>query len=88
MMTSRETRNRFNYLSLPDKAALVDGYGHHVISIASPDGKYDVRLYEIDCVYVEVFYNLHTRMVDQIWMPSYWEMDAYASNVSIKDLYV
>jgi hypothetical protein len=85
-MVTKEARNKFNYLSLEDKASLLSGYAHHLECMDTPDGKYFINIYELNAVYIEVFYNTRTKTIDQIWMPSYDELDCYLKQISIRSL--
>lgn len=85
-MDSKEVRNRFNYRSLDDKASLVTNYGHHLAIFTANHGKYTINLYHIDNFFVEVFYNTGTKRIDQIWMPSFKELDDYMGSISLQYL--
>ena len=84
---NKEARDRFNHMSLFDKAKILSGYCHLIWRVDNVERKYNVLVYELNGTFIEAFVNIHTRDVDEIWMPSYQELNSYLSHISIKDLW-
>lgn len=85
---TKDILNRFNELPLEKKAVLVSSYGMWLLCVHTPDGKYTVCLYSLESTIIEVFVNKKTQLIDQIWMPSYQELDCYMKNININSLMV
>lgn len=75
---------RFNDLALPDKAWLVYEFGNLLYTMEYYDHR--IHLYELNSNYVELYYNIATRQIDNIAVANYKSLDKYLSRIVIGTL--
>jgi hypothetical protein len=83
-MTTREDIAAFNSFSLQEKAQLMTTFAAvYLMDVETACGVYTVNIYDLAGSFIEVFYNKKTKQVDQIWMPTYEEIDCYLSYIKL-----
>jgi hypothetical protein len=75
---------KFNELSVIDRALLVAEFGHFIKSCEY--NEYRVHLYRINHQYIEVYYNIYTRCVENILLAKYADLDKHIINVDLRNL--
>ena len=75
-------QNKFNDLTLPDKALIIAEYGIFISQQQYYD--YRVHLYSLHRNFVEVFYNCLTRHIERITlMTDLRDIDKYLVNITL-----
>ena len=72
---------RFNNLSLSDKCTLVTNYGKWLWWV-STEG-FRISVFELEGEIVEVWYNITSRTIRGIRIPSYKDLDIHISHISL-----
>lgn len=75
---------KFNELPITDKALIVAEYGMFMQSVEFYD--YRVHLYTLNSQFIEVYYNILTRQVENITLVTYSEMDKYLVRIVLPNL--
>lgn len=75
----------FDYLTLRDKALIVDEFGDLLTSIEYYDDR--IYLFSLNGHFVEVHQNIDHRQIHKISIASYREMDKYLSRIIIGNLW-
>lgn len=74
----------FNYLTLRDKALIVDEFADLLTSIEYYDDR--IHLYSLNVHFLEVYQNIDTQQIYRISIASYKELDKYLSRIIIGSL--
>jgi hypothetical protein len=74
----------FNELSPDQKLLLIEDIGTPVFSMEYYDHR--INLYALNNMFVEVYHNIETKMVDRMESIAYNELDKYLSRILIDNL--
>jgi hypothetical protein len=77
---------RFNELSLVDKAWLVAEFGDLLLSMEHYDHR--VHLFSLNSHFVEMYQNIETRQIEKITIANSKDLDKYLSRIVIGSLKV
>lgn len=74
-------KDQFNKLSITDKAILIAEFATFIQSVEYYD--YRVHLYTMNNQYLEVYYNLYNRAVEEIKIADYKDLDKYTLKIQL-----
>jgi hypothetical protein len=77
--------NAFDSLTFTDKTELLRKGGEIIITVTT--SQHYVSLYVLDNFLVERYYNIETKVIDQISTSDGYSLDKYLNHISINEVY-